>query len=184
MQRQAAVRAASERRRRVSKLRNYAIVAVAAIAVLAAIVAYYVNESGKPGQGVSQQPSPHIQTVDTPHAAYSTDPPTSGPHVPEVPAWGVHPEAVRKELQVHALEDAGVVISYRPDMDKATMDRLAELTRSYDKEVLMAPYDGLSNPIVLTAWARIDRLDSFDEARIKKFISAFKGIDHHKDSGS
>ena len=40
----------------------------------------------------------------------------------EVPAWKVYTVPIRKELQVHALEDAGVVINYRPDLDKATED--------------------------------------------------------------
>ena len=130
------------------------------------------------------QPSPHIATLTTAHAAYISDPPTSGPHVADVPSWGVSDTQYAKELQVHALEDAGVVINYRPDLDKATVDRLAALARSYDKEVLMTPYEGLSDPIVLTAWTRIDKLPAFDEARIKSFISAYRGIDHHKDSGS
>ena len=89
-----------------------------------------------------------------------------------------------KEIMVHNLEDGGVVISYKSDLDKATVERLAGLTRSYGANVLMAPYPGLSNAIVLTAWGRIDRLDAFDEARLKRFVTAFKGIDHHKDSGS
>src|SRR5207248_2820920 len=119
---------------------------------------------------------------------YSTDPPTSGPHIGSLADWGVHTEPITKEIQVHALEDAGVVINYRPDLDKPTVDRLAALTRSYsdlitsdsiDNHVLMSPYPGLSNPIVLTAWRHIDRLDTFDEARIKSFIDAYKNIDHH-----
>src|SRR5439155_9462614 len=101
-----------------------------------------------------------------------------------VPKWGVYTQPLPKEGQVHALEDAGVVISYKPDLDQATLKRLADLAKSYGTEILMAPYDGLSNSIVLTAWRRIDKLDNFDEARIKRFIDAYRGIDHHKDSGS
>jgi hypothetical protein len=149
-----------------------------------------------PGELVPQQQSPHIATVSTAHEAYSTDPPTSGPHIPQVPAWGVHTQEIPKELQVHALEDAGVVINYRPGLDQATVDRLAALTVSYskfaqddqsghvDNHVLLAPYTNLDHPIVVTAWRRIARLDGFDEARIKRFIEAYKNIDHHGDSGS
>src|SRR3954452_23051248 len=184
LERQAAARAEAARRRRMRTIRNAGIIALLAVFVIGGIAAYAINEANKPGESISMQPSPHIATVTTAHAAYITDPPTSGPHVADVPGWGVSDTQYAKELQVHALEDAGVVINYRPDLDKATIDRLAALTRSYDKEVLLSPYEGLKDPIVLTAWTRMDKLQTFDEARIKRFISAYRGIDHHKDSGS
>ncbi len=183
-QRQALAQDSTERHRRLKRLRSIGIAVAAALVVVGALIAYFISETNKPGQGVGQQLSPHIKDVNTQHAPYDSDPPTSGPHVPETAPWGVSTTPVPKEKMVHNLEDAGVVISYKPDLDKTTVDFLANLTRSYDTDVLMAPYPGLSNPIVLTAWGRIDRMDTFDEARIKRFISAFKGIDHHKDSGS
>jgi len=129
------------------------------------------------------EPSPHISDVNA-QETYSTDPPTSGPHVPQVPSWGVHADQLQKPLQVHALEDRGVVVNYQPNIDKPTLDRLSALVGGYPDEVILAPYQGLSNPIVLTAWTRIERLDKFDEASIQRFIQAYRGIDHHKDSGS
>ncbi len=184
MQRQALARASAERRRRMKRLRGIGIAVAVALVLAGAVTAYFISEANKPGQGVGQQLSSHVKDVNTQHAPYDSDPPTSGPHVPETVPWGVSATPVVKEFMVHNLEDGGVVISYKPDLDKATVDLLANLTRSYDTDVLMAPYPGLSNPIVLTAWGRIDRMDAFDEARLKRFISAFKGIDHHKDSGS
>ena len=121
---------------------------------------------------------------DEPHPTYTTDPPTSGPHVPTVPQWGVHTDVLPLPLQVHGLEDAGVVINYQPNIDKATLDRLTALVNGYDTQVILSPYPNLSSPIVLTAWTRMDKLNTFDEARIQKFITAYKGIDHHRDSGS
>ena len=183
-ERQMIAAAQAAKRRRNLMIRNVAIVLAVVVVLGGAITAYAINEANKPGQSVPQQQSTHIATQDTVHAAYTTDPPTSGPHVPEVPNWGVYDHQFAKELQVHALEDAGVVINYQPTLDKAVVSRLADLARTYPKEVLMTPYEGLSDPIVLTAWTRIDRLQAFDEARIKRFIDAFRGIDHHKDSGS
>jgi hypothetical protein len=165
------------------------------IIVGGAAAAVYLREAfkpGPPGEVVPLMPSYHLASGDEPHPTYTTDPPTSGPHIGELAAWGVHSQPITKELQIHSLEDAGVVINYRPDLDTATVDRLAALTRSYsdliaegslDNHVAMAPYSGLSNAIVLTAWRRIDRLDQFDEARIKRFIDAYKDIDHHGESG-
>jgi len=62
---------------------------------------------------------------------------------------------------------------------------LATLTTSYVQRtggrgnVLMAPYPGLSDPIVITAWRRIDHLTTYDEARIRRFVDQYVGINHH-----
>jgi hypothetical protein len=117
---------------------------------------------------------------------YNSDPPTSGPHSQAVPAFKIYTEPITKELQIHGLEDGGVIIHYKPDLDKPTVDRLGVIATSYLEQssprnhVIMAPYPNLSHPIVLTAWGRIDRLDVFDEARIRRFIDAYVGIDHHE----
>jgi hypothetical protein len=184
LQRQLQAQAAAAQRRRTRNIRRIGITSAILLVVVAGIAKLMIDEANRPGQKVPMMVSNHIADVNSPHAPYTTDPPTSGPHVSTVPAWGVHTEPVAKELAVHSLEDAGVVINYQPDLDKAVVTRLEALTKSYDKDVLMAPYPNLSNPIVLTAWQRIDRLEAFDEARIKRFIDAYKGIDHHKDSGS
>lgn len=181
--RQAEARAAAERRRRAAALRRMGIIGAIAVAALAVVVVFILQEAGKPGQSVAQQPSPHIPSVDSPHT-YDSDPPTSGPHLGGTAPWGVSSTPITKELQVHNLEDGGVIVNYRPDLDKTTVDRLADLVRTYPSDVLMAPYPGLSEPIVLTSWNRIDRLQGFDEARLRRFINEYRGKDHHRESGS
>lgn len=184
LQRQEQARAAAARRRQMLMVRNVGIGVAALLLIVAGIAYAMINEANKPGQGFAQDASPHINDVTSPHAPYSTDPPTSGPHVSQVPSWGLHTEPVAKELQVHALEDKGVIISYQPDLDKAIVAQLEQLTLSYDAEVLLAPHPGLSSPIVLTAWTRMQKFTAFDEAGLRRFIDAFRGIDHHSQSGS
>ena len=123
----------------------------------------------------------HIQVIGEPHVAYNSDPPTSGPHLPYIAPWGIHTEPIPRELQVHNLEDGGVVVQYScaaPCPDLAA--KLAEIVRRYEMQVLLAPYPGLRTRIALTAWTRLDAFDDFDEARIVRFIRAYRGIDHHK----
>lgn len=71
---------------------------------------------------------------------------------------------------VHSLEDGGVVINYRSDLDPAMIGQLTAVVNSYASDhLIMAPYPGLTKPIVLTAWGRIDQLDTLDEARVRRF---------------
>lgn len=184
MQRQSVERAVAAHRQRIQTMRRLGILAMLLVLVIGGGAAYFINEAAKPGEGVSQQPSPHIADVNSPHEGYSTDPPTSGPHVNKILLWGVSTTPLVKEKAVHNLEDGGVIINYRPDLDKASISRIEDIARSYDTDVLMAPYPGLSNPVVLTAWGRIDRLTSLDEGRIKRFVDAYRGKDHHAQSGS
>ena len=184
LQRQEQARAAAARRRRIVMFRNVGIGAAVLLVVVVGIAVAAINDANKPGQGFAMEASPHIGAVGAAHAPYGTDPPTSGPHVSDVPNWGIHPTAIAKELQVHGLEDGGVIINYQPTLDKAVVAQLEQLTNSYDSEVILAPYENLSSPIVLTAWTRMQKFDAYDEAGMRRFIDAFRGIDHHGESGT
>ena len=177
-------RAAAARRRRMLLLRNIAIGAGVLVLIGVAIAAAVINEANKPGESFPIEGSAHIASVTAAHAPYSTDPPTSGPHVPDVPRWGIYTTAPDLPLQVHGLEEGAVVINYQPTLDKDTLSKLEALTTSYGDKVILSPYQNLSSPIVLTAWTRMQKFSSFDEANIRRFIQAYRGIDHHKDSGS
>jgi hypothetical protein len=159
---------------------------------------------GKPGRAVETLGNEHVQSPSSPHVPYNTSPPTSGPHLQWVAKWGVHKTPILRELQVHNLEDGGVVIQYKcdagcPDLvaklealaaryaEKAAADRNAmgppkdprTPVRSKYDHLIVAPYPDMDRQIALTAWGRIDAFDGYDEDRIVKFIEAFIGIDHH-----
>ncbi|HZY31434.1 MAG TPA: DUF3105 domain-containing protein [Candidatus Methylomirabilis sp.] len=126
---------------------------------------------------VQTLPSPHIP-LGTSHPPYNSDPPTSGPHTDGLARWGVHTEPIPKEMQVHNLEDGGVVINYACRDCPELVDQLKAIAGRYDR-VVLAPYPGMDRKIALTAWGRIDTFDEFDDGRITKFIKAHIGIDHH-----
>lgn len=187
MQRQEAARIEGARRRRMKNLRRTAIFAAIGVVLLGTAIALYLREVNKPGQFVAEMSDRHhLKTGQTFPGPYNSDPPTSGPHMEAVPQFKIYSEPITKELQVHGLEDGGVVINYKPELDKPTVDKLAALTQSYlersnsTNHVILSPYPNLSNPIVLTAWSRIDRVDTFDEARIRRFIDEYVAIDHHE----
>lgn len=169
--------APSRRARRRSFLIGGIVVALA----VAGLVGYfaYRAQASLPGRLMPDQGNLHIQTASTPHEAYNSDPPTSGPHLPYIAPWGVHTRPIPLELQVHNLEDRGVIVQYNcecPDL----VTKLKGIVDKYDRYVILAPYPSMKSRIALTAWTRIDTLEEFDARRITQFIDAYRGIDHHK----
>jgi uncharacterized protein DUF3105 len=167
-------RARRERRRWVTGA------AVAGAVVIAVIVGYfaYRAQADLPGQKFASQGNLHVQTESTPHEPYNSTPPTSGPHLPYVAPWGVHTKPISNELQVHNLEDGGVMVQYNCDCPELA-EKLAGIVRRYDRFVILAPYPTMKSRIALTAWTRLETLDDFDAGRIERFIKAYRGIDHH-----
>ncbi|MBI3622292.1 MAG: DUF3105 domain-containing protein [Nitrospirae bacterium] len=150
----------------------------------------------QPGRAIPLQGNLHITSPGTPHEPYNSDPPTSGPHVRWVAQWGVHKVPIPFEIQVHNLEDGGVVIQYKCDAPCPDLIRKLEaLTQRPELlampkalishegppaiRLVVAPYPTMKFSIALTAWGRIDTLDTYDDARILRFIKAYIGIDHH-----
>lgn len=177
-----AERAAAARRARQRRRRRTILWAIVGLALLVAAGGWIASQAfaPKPGTFVPSQGNAHLPSADTPHPPYNSDPPTSGWHLPYLARWGEHTQPVPKELQVHNLEDGGVAVQYNcadgcPDL----VARLRAIVNRYPDKVLLAPYPGMDARIALTAWTRIDKFDEFDEARIVRFIEAYRGIDHH-----
>jgi hypothetical protein len=126
-----------------------------------------------PGREVRVLASPHIPYIGAPHAPYDSNPPTSGPHVPWTVAPGIYGSSIPWELQVHALEHGHVVIQYRPGFDGvATLEGVA---RRYPADVVLAPRQELPAPVALTAWGRLELLQSANRGAIERFVVALRG---------
>ena len=153
----------------------------AATVVVVVVIGYFAYRAvaGLPGAKMPDQGNLHIATAETPHEPYNSDPPTSGPHLSYIAPWGVHTRPIPRELQVHNLEDGGVLVQYGCQCPELA-DKLAAIVRRYDKQVILAPYPEMKSKIALTAWTRIQPLEELDEKRIVRFIEAYRGIDHHK----
>jgi Protein of unknown function (DUF3105) len=153
----------------------------AAVVVAAVVIGWFAYRAAAdlPGEKFADQGNAHIQTASEPHVPYNSDPPTSGPHLPYIAPWGVHTRPIPLELQVHNLEDGGVVVQYNcacPEL----VEQLRGIVNRYDKYVILAPYPAMKSRIALTAWTRLERLEEFDDKRIRRFIDTYRGIDHHK----
>jgi uncharacterized protein DUF3105 len=166
--------------RRAGRRRQWAIAVVTVAIVVIVAVGYFAYRAAAdlPGTRMPDQGNEHIPTASTPHAAYNSDPPTSGPHLPYIAPWGVHDRPIPPELQVHNLEDGGVLIQYSCDCADVVA-RLRPIAEKYGRQVILAPYPGMKPRIALTAWTRIETLADVDDARIVRFIEAYRGTDHH-----
>ena len=155
--------------------------AIGVVIVLAAVVGFFAYRATAdfPGVKMADQGNLHIQSISVPHEPYNSDPPSSGPHLPYIAPWGVHTRPISRELQVHNLEDGGVLVQYNCDCPELGA-KLRDIVQAYDKYVILAPYPDMKSMIALTAWTRIETLSEFDGKRIRRFIEAYRGIDHHK----
>jgi Protein of unknown function (DUF3105) len=154
---------------------------LAAVVVIAGVIGWFAYRAAAdlPGEKFPDLGNLHIQSASDPHVPYNSEPPTSGPHLPYIAPWGVHTRPITPELQVHNLEDGGVMVQYNCECPEV-VDRLRAIVARYDRYVILAPYPGMTSRVALTAWTRLDRLDDVDERRIVRFIEAYRGIDHHK----
>jgi len=134
-----------------SRRRRRALTAAVAVVVAAGVGWFAFRAAASlPGVAVPDQGNLHIALPTSPHDRYNSDPPTSGPHLSYLAPWGVHTRPIARELQVHNLEDGGVLVQYScecPDV----VERLWAVVRRYDK-VILAPYPGMKPRIALTAW--------------------------------
>ncbi len=155
--------------------------AVAVVVVVAAVVGYFAYRATAdlPGVKMPDQGNVHLRSAADPHDPYNSDPPTSGPHMPYIAPWGVHTRPIQRELQVHNLEDGGVIVQYNCECPELVA-KLRDVADTYDKQVILAPYPEMKSRIALTAWTRIETLSGFDARRIRKFIETYRGIDHHQ----
>ena len=137
------------------------------------------KEETRIGQQHESEGQQHLSSVDQKHAAYKTDPPTSGPHYTQPAAWGTSENEIPDEQLVHNLEHGGVVITYKPDLPEDAIDSLrvvaANLTMRDSQtsnkgfKVVLAPRKANKTAVQLSAWRYSLRLDSVDQNKIQEF---------------
>jgi hypothetical protein len=114
----------------------------------------------------------HIKIGES-HSPYNSNPPTSGPHYVDPADWGVYDKPLVDEQAVHNLEHGGIWISYK-EIDDQTKENLKKIAKSNSGSVIMSPRDANDSKIILASWTRLEKLDTYDEAKILDFISRNK----------
>lgn len=137
---------------------------------------YKVGNEGKNlvtiGEVFENQGQTHIKPGEA-HPPYNSNPPTSGWHWIQPADWGVYNKPLVDEQAVHNLEHGGIWISYK-NIDIATEASLGKIAKANSGSVIISPRDANDAKIVLASWTRLERLDSYDEAKILGFIKANK----------
>lgn len=106
----------------------------------------------------------------TAHAAYNSNPPTSGPHWVDVAGAGIKDESVADELILHSMEHGAAVVWYKDSLAESDVDKIKEAYNSADGKKILIPRKNLDVPVALTSWGYLLKLQTIDEAKIKEFI--------------
>lgn len=103
---------------------------------------------------------------------YEQSPPVGGDHNAIWLNCGVYPSAVPNELAVHALEHGAVWVTYSPDLPADQVTALKEAIP--DTYMVLSPFEGLTSPVVASAWGAQLELTGADDPRLAGFISTYR----------
>ena len=113
---------------------------------------------------------------------YVQHPPVGGAHAPVWQNCGFYAHPVADENAVHSLEHGAVWLTYRPSLSTSEVNTLRRIAheRTY---VLASPHLGLSSAVVASAWGHQLRLASTADARLDRFVNAFRLSNGAPESG-
>ncbi len=103
--------------------------------------------------------------------AYTTDPPTSGPHASAAPTGAVD-QPLPRPVQVAVLERGDVLVQYDPTLPAGDVAFLVDLGGD---QVVVAPNDGLPAPVVATAWTWKLVCEGVDLDALDRFVADHAG---------
>lgn len=123
-------------------------------------------------------------------SGYNSNPPASGPHWASPAQKGIYDKSESDERYIHDLEHGYIWITYRPTvadsqsstssaglkpgLDQESVDKLKAIVKADDWKIVMTPRDRDDSKIALVAWGRVLNMDSFDEKKVKDFISTYR----------
>lgn len=159
---------------------------LAAIATMVAVIGFmwapqlpFASDAAP--AGVKSFDVPERTHTRTP-VAYPQSPPVGGAHAPVWQNCGFYSAPVANENAVHSLEHGAVWLAYRPDLPASDIEVLRKLAHS-QTYVLVSPFPGAQSPVVASAWGRQLRLSSTSDARLDRFVTAFRLSDRAPESG-
>ena len=158
--------------------RGFWLYMLAVMALFIPLNLYCLNQASPPGPGqeTDQQAATILNSVNDPHEPYATDPPTSGPHVTQLAGHGFRTDTLPDEVQVANLSRGFVIVHFGDAGLNTEMRQLAAEFEGHD--VIVQPDASLpaETAVALTAWGRIEHLDSYDKGRVYNFVRNYAGL--------
>ncbi|MCY3895092.1 MAG: DUF3105 domain-containing protein [Chloroflexi bacterium] len=158
--------------------RGFWLYMLAVMALFIPLNLYCLNQASPPGPGeeTDQQAATILNSVNDPHEPYATDPPTSGPHVTQLAGHGYRTDTLPDEIQVANLSRGFVIVHFGDAGLNTEMQQLAAEFEGHD--VIVQPDASLpaETAVALTAWGRIEHLDSYDKGRVYNFVRNYAGL--------
>ena len=165
---EAQVRQAESRQRR-GRRRIFTMAGGGVALVTLLVVVVLLTRGPQVGEAVPALPGNH-----NPPYAYNSSPPTSGNHLPVLAPYGFTAEILPQEAVVHNMEHGAVVIWYWPN-DPALEQEVRSLVQQLGPQCIVAtPFRDMDEAVAATAWGRILRQDSYDEAQVLEFVDAYR----------
>lgn len=147
---------------------------LAVMIALAVVIIVDVNQQAASGEPAG------TQTIDVPGAQHTTEavdypenPPVGGNHDPAWQNCGSYPDPVKDENAVHTLEHGAVWISYAPGLPGEQLQTIRDLAGG-QTYILASPKEGLSSPIVATAWGKQLQIENANDPELEQFVRAFR----------
>ncbi|GHF12673.1 DUF3105 domain-containing protein [Pseudolysinimonas yzui] len=174
------------RNRRIAAISIPVAVLVAVGAIILSIVltprqaTYTAGGSGVAVEGVEEftNAATHVETPVT----YTQSPPAGGDHSPVWLNCGTYTQPVPDENAVHSLEHGAIWVTYDPSLEASQLGTLrSQLPTTH---VILSPYDGLSDPIVLSGWNVQLGVESADDSRIEQFMEEYWQAENAPEPGA
>ncbi len=169
----------SKRQRRFAWMRGSSL----ALCLLLAALLGTTVEAGTPANPCRGRPVPDEGYAHVPTGSpiqYKHNPPTSGPHYPQIARPGVYLREILPGYWVHNLEHGYVVILYRwPGIPPQTLRDLQNIFHTFPKskygyvKLVIAPYPKLPKLLVAIAWTRILELDRLNRPCLEEFYRTY-----------
>jgi hypothetical protein len=143
---------------------------------------------GWPGDRTFYEGVLHREHYDGP-IRYAVNPPAGGDHYPRWANCGVYDQPIPSSKAVHAQEHGAVWITYPPTLPHDQVEVLEDFVRrqplvvvtvqgvrreTNERYILMSPFPGQSEPVVISSWAHQLRLDSVHDPRLQRYVDTFR----------
>ena len=158
--------------------RGFWLYMIAVMALFIPLNLYCLNQVNPPGPGeaTDEQAATTLSAINDPHEPYATDPPTSGPHVTQLAEHGFRTDTLPDEVQVANLSRGFVIVHFGSAALESEMRQLAAELEGHDVIVQLDANLPAETAVALTAWGRIEHLDSYDKGRVYNFVRNYAGL--------